>query len=295
MFNFNFYYMAEESKTYVFGNGESSSLAALAPALSNAGMSPALMASMMNNGFGGGQGAWWIIIFIIALMGRGWGGNQGDTDAILAALNNDTGRDMLLSAITGNSNAISQLSTSLNCDTNALQSAINSVQYAVQSVGNQIGLSGQQIINSVQSGNSALASQLASCCCENRLLTTQQGYETRIATIEQTNTLGSKLDQQTTFLSDKFCDLEKREMQSKIDALQEEKSTLISQISNANQTAAIQNYVASVINPLITDVAAIKAAQPNTVTVQYPNLTAVPTSQLYGYNYYTLANGSYWG
>lgn len=287
--------MAEESKTYVFGNGESSSLAALAPALSNAGMSPALMASMMNSGFGGGQGAWWIIIFIIALMGRGWGGNQGDTDAILAALNNDTGRDMLLSAITGNSNAISQLSTSLNCDTNALQSAINSVQYAVQSVGNQIGLSGQQIINSVQSGNSALASQLASCCCENRLLTTQQGYETRIATIEQTNTLGSKLDQQTTFLSDKFCDLEKREMQSKIDALQEEKSTLISQISNANQTAAIQNYVASVINPLITDVAAIKAAQPNTVTVQYPNLTAVPTSQLYGYNYYTLANGSYWG
>lgn len=287
--------MAEESKTYVFGNGESSSLAALAPALSNAGMSPALMASMMNSGFGGGQGAWWIIIFIIALMGRGWGGNQGDTDAILAALNNDTGRDMLLSAITGNSNAISQLSTSLNCDTNALQSAINSVQYAVQSVGNQIGLSGQQIINSVQSGNSALASQLASCCCENRLLTTQQGYETRIATIEQTNTLGSKLDQQTTFLSDKFCDLEKREMQSKIDALQEEKSTLISQISNANQTAAIQNYVASVINPLITDVAAIKAAQPNTITVQYPNLTAVPTSQLYGYNYYTLANGSYWG
>ena len=295
MFNFKFYYMAEESKTYVFGNGESSSLAALAPALSNAGMSPALMASMMNSGFGGGQGAWWIIIFIIALMGRGWGGNQGDTDAILAALNNDTGRDMLLSAITGNSNAISQLSTSLNCDTNALQSAINSVQYAVQSVGNQIGLSGQQIINSVQSGNSALASQLASCCCENRLLTTQQGYETRIATIEQTNTLGSKLDQQTTFLSDKFCDLEKREMQSKIDALQEEKSTLISQISNANQTAAIQNYVASVINPLITDVAAIKAAQPNTITVQYPNLTAVPTSQLYGYNYYTLANGSYWG
>jgi hypothetical protein len=107
MFNFKFYYMAEESKTYVFGNGESSSLAALAPALSNAGMSPALMASMMNSGFGGGQGAWWIIIFIIALMGRGWGGNQGDTDAILAALNNDTGRDMLLSAITGNSNAIS--------------------------------------------------------------------------------------------------------------------------------------------------------------------------------------------
>lgn len=288
--------MAEESKTYVFGNGESSSLAALAPLLSNAGMSPALMASMMNGGFGGGQGAWWIIIFIIALMGRGWGnGQQGSTDAILSTLNNDTGREMLLSAISGNSNALSQLSTTIGCDINALQTAINSVSFAVQSVGNQVGMSGQQIINSIQAGDSALASQLAQCCCDNRLLTTQQGYESRIATIEQTNTLGSKLDQQTTFLSDKFCDLEKREMQSKIDALQEERSTLLSQISNANQTAAIQSYVANVINPLITDVAAIKAAQPNTVTVQYPNLTAVPTSQLYGYGYYPYNTGSYWG
>lgn len=288
--------MAEESKTYVFGNGESSSLAALAPLLSNAGMSPALMASMMNGGLGGSQGAWWIIIFIIALMGRGFGnGQQGSTDAILSALNNDTGRDMLLSAINGNSNALSQLATTVGCDVNALQTAVNSVQFAVQSVGNQVGMSGQQIINSIQSGDSALASQLAQCCCENRLLTTQQGYESRIATIEQTNTLGSKLDQQTTFLSDKFCDLEKREMQSKIDALQEERSTLLSQISNANQTAAIQSYVANVINPLITDVAAIKAAQPSTVTVQYPNLTAVPTSQLYGYGYYPYTNTSYWG
>lgn len=285
--------MSEESKTYVFGNGsEASALSALIPALSNnANMGP-LMASMMNGGFGGSQGAWWIIIFIIALIGRGFGnGQQGSTDAILAALNNDTGRDMLLSAINGNSSALSSLSTTIGCDVNALQTAINSVQYAIQSVGNQVGLSGQQIINSIQSGDSALASQLAQCCCDNRLLTTQQGYESRIATIEQTNTLGSKLDQQTTFLSDKFCDLEKREMQNKIDALREERSTLLSQISNANQTAAIQSYVASVVNPIAIDVAAIKAAQPSTVSVTYPNLTAVPTSQLYGY----YSNGSYWG
>jgi hypothetical protein len=42
------------------------------------------------------------------------------------------------------------------------------------------------------------------------------------------------------------------------------------QISNANQTAAIQSYVANLVNPLINDVAAIKAAQPPTVAVPYP-------------------------
>lgn len=77
-------------------------------------------------------------------------------------------------------------------------------------------------------------------------------------------------------------------MQSKIDALQEEKSTLLAQISNANQTAAIQNYIAGVVTPLANTVNAIKAAQPATTTVQYPQLTAVPTSYLYGYN------GSIW-
>jgi hypothetical protein len=44
--------------------------------------------------------------------------------------------------------------------------------------------------------------------------------------------LGAKIDYQTTFLSDKFCELEKRELQNKIDTLREENSTLKGQISN---------------------------------------------------------------
>jgi hypothetical protein len=35
------------------------------------------------------------------------------------------------------------------------------VQSAIQNVGNQVGLSGQQVINSIQSGNQAIASQMA--------------------------------------------------------------------------------------------------------------------------------------
>jgi len=102
------------------------------------------------------------------------------------------------------------------------------------------------------------------------LLTTTQGYENRIALSEQTNFLGAKIDYQTQVITDKFCDLEKRELQNKIDALREERSTLLGRISNAEQTAAIQGYIASVVTPLASDVAAIKAAQPPVVTVPYP-------------------------
>lgn len=278
-----------EEKTYVFGNDNS--MAAIASALANNNMGP-MMAAMNGGGFGGNMGAWWIIIILAVLWNQnGFGRNGQNTDAILSALNGDTGREMLLSAINGNGTAISQLAATLNCDVNQLGSTLSTIQQGICSVGNQVGLSGQQVINAIQQGNSTIASQLAQCCCDNRLLTTQQGYESQLRTVEQTGILGGKIDNQTTVINDKFCQLEMRDMQSKIDALQEEKSTLLAQISNANQTAAIQNYIAGVVTPLAQDVAAIKAAQPSTTTVQWPQLTAIPTSYLYGYSGY---NGSIW-
>ena len=90
---------------------------------------------------------------------------------------------MLLQAINGNGNAISQLASTLNCDINAVQTAINSVQSQIQSVGNQVGMSGQQIINAIQAGNCQIASQLASCCCDVRETITKQGYDNQLATL----------------------------------------------------------------------------------------------------------------
>ena len=289
--------MADDStKTYVFGQDSSfGMLGMLAPLLQQRGIDPSVLACMKNNN-GFGEGGWFMwIIFLFFLMGwggNGWNNRNGSqSDWLASQLNNDYGRDVLLQAVNGNGNAISQLATTLNCD-------INSVQTALNNISNAVGMNGQQIINSIQMGNNQLASQLAQCCCDNKLLATQQGYENRIAMQEQSCMLGGKIDNsanvisaqiaaQTNFLSDKFCDLEKREMQSKIDSLREERSTLLSNISNAQQTAAIQQYVANIVAPIAADVNAIKAAQPPTVAVPYPQLTAVPTvyaAGLYPYN-----------
>lgn len=289
--------MADDStKTYVFGQDSSfGMLGMLAPLLQQRGIDPSVLACMKNNN-GFGEGGWFMwIIFLFFLMGwggNGWNNRNGSqSDWLASQLNNDYGRDVLLQAINGNGNAISQLATTLNCDINSVQAALNNISSAV-------GMNGQQIINSIQMGNNQLASQLAQCCCDNKLLATQQGYENRIAMQEQSCMLGGKIDNstnvisaqiaaQTNFLSDKFCDLEKREMQSKIDSLREERSTLLSNISNAQQTAAIQQYVANIVAPIAADVNAIKAAQPPTVAVPYPQLTAVPTvyaAGLYPYN-----------
>ena len=267
-----------DSKTYVFPEGTGS----------GSSVDPNLLLSMMNNNGGfGGNGNWMWIIFLFFLYGwggrgfGGWGGNGGLGNEI----NNDYGRGLLLQAINGNGNAIGQLATTLNCDVNAIQSAINAVQSSIQQVGNQVGMSGLQTINAIQAGNQALASQLAQCCCDNKLLATTQGYENRIANAEQTSILGSKIDggtsavtnaiaNQTTLINDKFCQLEMREMQSKIDALAADKAALLGQISQSQQN----QYIAAMLAPIQAEVAGIKASLPPTVSVPYPQLAAVPTA-----------------
>ena len=287
--------MAEEAKTYVFGNDGANS------------MWPLAMAN--GNGFGGWGGG--ILGFLAGILfgglwgGNGWGGFGGNGAAGMYA-NDSATRDLIIQGINGNREAIATLSSTLHSDLGDVQSALSTLSVGLANVGAQVGMSSLQVVNAIQSGDASLSRQLCECCCENRLLTTQSGYENRIQTIEQTNQLGSQADRntrsitdaiaaQTTLITKEFCDLKEREMQDKINSLTAANTTLKSQIDNAAQTVAIESYVASLVNPVISDVAAIKAAQPATVTIQYPQLSAVPTAQLYGYpTYGYYGSNGYW-
>ena len=267
-------------KTYVFNSdggsgccgGSKLDVTALLPGLMGGGRSldPNLLLAL-NNGYRnqdmwGGAGIWWIWILLLFGWGRngfgGWGGGYGNgggdccnpCNALPWALNGDTGRELLMQAIQGNGNAISQLATTLNCDIKSLQNNLCNIQSLIQNVGNQVGLSGQQIINSIQSVGCNIGNQIASCCCTLQQAVERQGYENRIATINQTDdiksdaaskftTLSAKIDAQTVLLNDKFCELEKREMQNKIDALRDEKNALQSSALMQQQTQNIVNQI----------------------------------------------------
>jgi hypothetical protein len=273
-----------ETKTYVFGDGSGSGNSGmwgwLANLAQNRGVDPNVLAMMNNNGgWGNGMGNWiWFFFIILLWGGNGWGGfgRNGQGTADLASLiNGDNGRDLLMQAINGNGTAISQLASTLNCSVGQIQQSINGVMTQLQSLGSQVGMSGQAIINAIQSGNCSIERQLAQCCCDNRLLATQQGYESRIAISEQTNVLGSKIDQQSVLINDKFCQLEQRELQNKIDALREERSNLLGQISQANQTAQIGQYIAQAVNPVNAAVAALKS-EVDGIKCKLPQTQVVP-------------------
>ena len=93
------------------------------------------------------------------------------------------------------------------------------------------------------------------------------------------------INAQSVMINDKFCDLEKRELQDKITSLTADNALLRSNINNDKQTAFINEKFNDIENQLI----AIKSSQPSTVPVQWPNLTAVNTTPyvnggFYGWN-----------
>ena len=255
------YNIMGSDKIFMFDNpaaGESAGIMSMIPALlQNKGLDPNMVAALMSNKNNqdawGGAGCWWIWIILLFFLwgGNGFGNGFGNgANGIPAQLNNEAGRELLMNAIQGNGTAINQLASSLNCSTQQLQNAICQIQGQIQQVGNQVGLSSQQIINSIQSNSAAIGSQLASCCCDIRTAIERQGCDSRLATVEQTNTLTSnantqfniisaKIDAQSAIINDKFCQLEMREMQNKIDALRQENSNLALAASQQAQTANI--------------------------------------------------------
>lgn len=288
-------------KTYVFDTaadrGSLDSSAIIASLMNNRGVDPNLMAMLTNasknqDAWGGG-GMWWIWVIIMFWL---WGGNgnmfgrNGGLDGIPNQINNDFGRDILLQAINGNGTAISQLASTLNCDMNALQNAVCQVQSSIQGVGNQVGMSGQQIINAIQAGNCQISHQIADCCCNVRTAITTQGYENQLATINQTNALQSTMNGNNQAILARLDAMSNQALLDKIDALREKNSSLIAQLSNEHQTAAIQAYQAQSLIPvnaalqdLSTRLGAIECKQPATVTVPYipamSNLVPVSYSQ----------------
>lgn len=242
-----------------------------------------------NNGFGLGGWGGGVLGFILGILlgngglfGNGLGGyNAG---SLSNQINNNSNTDLIMNAITGTDADVRQLATTINGDFNQVSNAINAVQSAIAQVGAQSGMGFLQVVNALQSGDAQISRQLCECCCENRLLTTQQGYESRIQTIEQTNQLGSQADRntrsitdaiaaQTTFITKEFCDVKERELQNKINELTAKNTLLQDQLSDAANSAMFMNK----LNQLQSEIASIKAAQPATITLPNNSWTAVPT------------------
>jgi len=219
----------------------------------------AITGNSRNDGFGGEGGAFWIImLFLFAMFGgwcgnRGFGGNGGNGDyGLYPWMNqnnqiNDGFRDQML-----------------NSQINGIQSSIISGFGDVQNslCGGFAGVNAT--INNAQMANMqqmfGLQSQLAQCCCDNRLATCQtqniiqnEGNATRFADANNTRDIIQSQNQGFQSVLDKLCQLE-------LDGLKADNANLRTQLNFANlqasqvaQTAELRQSGATQLNQLVSE------------------------------------------
>lgn len=312
-----------ESKIYTIPDGNNS-------------LDPNLMLALSQNGGFGNNGSWMWMMFMWILFpwifggngNLGGFGNNAGTGFLANQLNNDAGRDLLLQAINGRADSLGQLANILNTSVSNVQNGINTIQSAIQTVGAQVGLSGQQVINSIQAGNASLSQQLCNCCCENRLaicnqtnalqsqaaanhsqstlLASQNHAEDmlqraqaeaadQLAVCQQTNQLGSQADKNTNSILNAIAGqntlITKEFCDLKERELQNKINTqgdIITQLRNQISNDNQTLAFNKAINALDDKIDAIAAKQPNTVPITWPNLTAVNNTPYAG-------GYSFWG
>lgn len=211
-----------------------------------------------NGGFGngmfGGDGALWLIVLLALIWGNngnngGFFGNNGFDNGyawlsngqkeIMTNTNNGFDTLHLSNQLEGNRDAINGISNQICSSTADVVSAINGGFY-----GAEISANSREMNRTNQMFD--LQSQLAQCCCENRLATCQtqnivqnEGNQTRFADANNTRDIITNATANTQAILDKLCQLELDAKNDKIGDLQREVLMKDLAASQIQQTANI--------------------------------------------------------
>lgn len=275
-----------DTKAYYFGNdanvGANGLLASIIPALQNKGLDTSYLMGLLsgnnNGGFFGNNGGFQDIIALIVIAAIFGNGNFGFGCNNKNA--NNAEREMLMSAIQRNGTDLSQLAQSLNCSVGRINDAVNAVASQICNLSGQLGMSSQQIINSIQSGDCQLANQIASCCCtiqkeiaNSNAITTRGFADVGYALRDQTCNIEKAIAASTSQILEGQRAAEMRDMQDKLDALREKNAQQAVILNNAQQSAQFQAMLA----PIQATLADIKCNQVPVKKISCPE-TYVPVN-----------------
>ena len=233
-----------------------------------------------NSGFGfGGDWAWILLLLLLGWGNNGWGGNGGGMNGLYPWMNQtevvNTGfRDQMLNTnITSIRDGISDISTQLCNGFAGVNSSI-----ANGFAQSEISANARQMADMNQ--RFALQSQLADCCCENRLATCQtqnivqsEGSATRFADANNTRDIIDSQTRGTQAILDKLCALELDGVKAQLAQAERENVGLQNQLNMATlrESQTAQN-------------AFISQGFANEVDALYNRLNScpVPTTPVYG-------------
>lgn len=263
----------------------------------NGGMNTTMLVSPTggmsgNSGFGFGDGnGWWIILLFILL--GGWGGGFGGgfgNDGLYPWMNNSQNinngfRDQMINdnvtsirdGVYGIQNQLCSGFAGTTAAVTGAQNAISQQMYANQIADMERSFAAQ---TASTAGMTALQSQLAQCCCDNRAATADLKYTVatencadRTAAMQNTRDIIESQTRNTQAILDKLCALELDGVKGQLAAAQRENVGLQNQLNMAalRESQTAQN-------------AFIQQGFSNEVDALYNRLNScpVPTTPVYG-------------
>lgn len=225
-------------------------------------------------GFGNGQDGWWIVLLIILLAAGnnfGFGGNNGFggmpvmiNDGNNGSVQRGFDQAAVMSGISGIQSGIHGLSTQLCGCCGDMQMAL-----ANGFAGVEQGANARQIANmqtafagqtAMSQGFNSVQSQLANCCCENRLASADLKYTVatencadRAALSDGIRDIIASQTASTQRILDKLCDQELYAERRENDQLRQQLNFANLQASQVAQTAELRQSGANQLNQLVSE------------------------------------------
>lgn len=268
----------------------------------------AKIAMLNNSGMGGwNSNPFFYLIWMWMMRYMNWGQdgyNNPQLTAIQNAIQDNHNSDLLMSAIRGNEAAIRDFSAATGLNFSAVQNAICGIKSAIGEVGAALGFSSERVINAVQSGDCSVIQAIKDIGCSINSSILKMGYDNQLSNERQTTAINQGIYGLNTALDRNACTIEFNTQKqtcalqntikdastastnailSKLDALEDSRkdreiNTLTAQLASAQARAERQAELA----PIMAQVNEIRRNQPSTTTIEYPQLTAIPTTAFLG-------------
>lgn len=275
--------------------------------------------ALMNNGNMNAWGNNPFFYLIWMWMMRYMNGNTDDASVqrqfqtVQDTMQDNHNSDLIMSAIKGNESAIREFSATTGLNFSDVQNAICGVKNAISQVGAQLGYSSEKVINAINQGDCDIIQAVKDTSCVTQQSILKMGYENQLANERQTTALNSNFSALSSLLAQNFSTLNYNTQQqtctlqntikdssnastsqilAKLNDIEDSRkdreiSALTADLAAANARAERQ----AELNPIMAQINDIRRNQPSTTTIQYPQLTALPTAYLQGlYN-----TTGYWG
>lgn len=165
----------------------------------------ATLAALMNNGNSATEMAllsnqnnmnnpMWLVWLLAMRWMNGDNGNGAIESLRNQIADNKNSSDMLM-ALQSNGAAMQDIANRTNTSIDFVRQSLCGLDKSLAKLGGDIGISGERVVNAVVLGNKEMTAALQACCCENKMLVQQMGYEGQLRDASNTAAILGRMDQ----------------------------------------------------------------------------------------------------